>query len=566
MEIPIMSQGEITCPHCLRPFELTTAMTTVIERRLRQSLDVEAAKRRKDLDEREHNLAQKAAETERARVAIEDEVTKRVAADRNKLVEKVQKQAREEVALDLKLMRERAEADAKKLEEARLREAAVAAKERTLEERLAGIDRDVQDKLKLERAALHKKAKEEAIGELKTQLTTLEQELAQNKAKLEKFAMAELELRKKAQEIEVEKRELGLKVQRTLDEERRKIKEKAKEEAVGELKGRLSTLEQELTQSKAKLEQAQEAELDIRKKAQAVEEEKRELGLKVQRTLDEERQKIQDKAKKDADEESRLKLAEKDKLVADLQQKVVEMKRKMEQGSQQTQGEVQELDIEASLKACFPGDVFEPVAKGVSGADVLQKVIGPGGTLAGCILWEVKQTKAWSDGWVSKLKADQRMAKADLAALVSAALPREIESFGDVEGLWVSSRGCAMPLASVLRTALIEVASARRATQGQATKMEMVYGYLTGPAFRQRVEALKEAFESMMEDLTREKTLMTKQWAKRESLIESILRGTVGLYGDLQGIAGREMLTIQGLEIQGYIEGPDRKRKEKEDS
>jgi len=241
---------------------------------------------------------------------------------------------------------------------------------------------------------------------------------------------------------------------------------------------------------------------------------------------------------------------EKEQTIASMQRQIEELKRKAEQGSQQLQGEVQELELEELLSANFPLDTIQPVPKGEHGGDVLHFVMGPLGQMCGTILWESKRTKNWSDSWLTKLRDDQRSAKAELAVIVSQALPKSVETFDLIDGVWVTHPRAALPIAVTLRHTLIEIATARQASEGQQTKMEMVYQYLTGPRFRQRVQAIVEAFSSMQEDLDKEKKAITKQWAKREEQINRVMQATVGMYGDLQGIAGKTLQEIEGLELQ----------------
>jgi hypothetical protein len=171
-------------------------------------------------------------------------------------------------------------------------------------------------------------------------------------------------------------------------------------------------------------------------------------------------------------------------------------------------------------------------------------------------LWETKRTKNWSDGWLLKLKADQRAAGADGAIIVSEALPKDVESFGLVDGVWVTSRKCAIPLAITLREMLVSVAGARIAGEGQQTKMAMVYEYLTGPKFRHRVEAIVEQQALMQQGLDQERKAMQRLWAKREQQLRVMAGATAGLYGDLQGIAGQSIQEINALDFN-LLTGPD---------
>lgn len=179
----------------------------------------------------------------------------------------------------------------------------------------------------------------------------------------------------------------------------------------------------------------------------------------------------------------------------------------------------------------------------------MQRIVSPAGKACGSILWETKRTKNWSDGWLAKLRADQRAAGADMAILVTKVLPKDVTSFGLVDGVWVADFPYAMALASALRHTLIELATARQAQAGQATKMELVYQYLTGPHFRHRVEAIIENFDAMKEDLERERKSALRMWAKREAQLQGMMASTVGMYGDLQGIAGKAIQEIEGLNV-----------------
>jgi hypothetical protein len=195
------------------------------------------------------------------------------------------------------------------------------------------------------------------------------------------------------------------------------------------------------------------------------------------------------------------------------------------------------------------------VPKGEFGGDLIQHVVGPTGQICGSILWEAKRTKNWSDGWLGKLREDQRAAKADVALIVSQALPKGLQTFDLIDGVWVTEPRYAVAVAVALRESLIALSAARLAGEGQQTKMELVYQYLTGPRFRQRIEAVVERFSDMQADLDRERKAMTRLWAKREEQIRAVVEATAGLYGDLQGIAGRSLIQIEGLEMP-MLNGP----------
>lgn len=312
----------------------------------------------------------------------------------------------------------------------------------------------------------------------------------------------------------------------------------------------LEDLKNALNQQGEKLVEAQKAQVELIRKQRELDDAKREMELTIEKRIQEKLDTTRVQARKEAEEQLKLKVMEKEQTITSMQKQIEELKRKAEQGSQQLQGEVQELELESLLKAKFPHDNIIPVPKGEHGGDVLQCVVGPLGLACGTIIWESKRTKNRSDGWLAKLREDQRTAKAEIAVIVSQTLPKEIETFDLVDGVWVTHPRAALPVALSLRQSLIEIAAARQASEGQQTKMELVYQYLTGPRFRQRVQAIVEAFSSMQEDLDKEKKVIMKQWAKRDEQIARVMQATVGMYGDLQGIAGKTLQEIEGLEFK----------------
>ncbi|MCL4519723.1 MAG: DUF2130 domain-containing protein [Thaumarchaeota archaeon] len=317
-----------------------------------------------------------------------------------------------------------------------------------------------------------------------------------------------------------------------------------------ETDGQIKSLQKELEQKSGQVKDFNKAKAEIEKLKREKNELREEVALEKEKEYSEKLKEERAKIQKQVDESSTLKIRELEKQLDDQKKLAEEMKRKAEQGSQQLQGEVQELELEQLLRTKFPHDVIEPVPKGEHGGDVLQHVMNPMNQLCGTIIWESKRTSAWSDKWLPKLREDQRVAKAEIAVIVSQALPKDVDLFDLVDGVYVTSPKAALAIALLLRQGLMETSSARLAFQGQESKMEMVYQYLTGPRFRQRVQAIVEAFSTMQDDLNSEKKAIMKQWAKREEQIEHVMQATVGMYGDLQGIAGKTMQEIEGLGLK----------------
>ena len=350
-------------------------------------------------------------------------------------------------------------------------------------------------------------------------------------------------------EFETKQRRKESELEAKWNDEREELAKQALQKAKEQVSVDLQDVQQQLTESQTNLKASQQAELELRQERRQLQQEKEALELTVNRRLDEERSKIRETAKKEVVEEHQLKEAENDKLIADLLAQIEGLKRKAEQGSQQAQGEVLEIGLETILKQQFPFDTITPVPKGIHGGDVLQVVNDLGGVECGTILWESKRTKAWSDGWLPKLRDDQRAAKAQFSILVSIEMPKGISTFNCIDGVWVTCWACAVGVAVVLRAGLIELAASKRSLVGRNDKMELLYNYLSGQEFRHRMEGIVEAFVTLREDLEAEKRSTQRIWAKREKQLERAVTQTAGMYGDLTGIIGASLPQIEQLEF-----------------
>ena len=373
-------------------------------------------------------------------------------------------------------------------------------------------------------------------------------------AKDAEVAKREAVLKAKEAELATAKASIDEQVATKLKSERQAIvaeeAKKAKLLAASDLEQKakeLVDLREVLKQRDVKLAEAQQAQADLLRKQRELDDAKREMDLTIEKKVQESLIAVRDKAKLEAEEALKLRVTEKEEQISSMQKQIEELRRKAEQGSQQLQGEVLELELESLLRSKFPLDLIEPVPKGEFGGDALQRILGVSGQPCGTILWESKRTKNWTEGWLAKLRDDQRKAGAELALLITTALPKGVTAFDLVDGIWVAEPRCALPVAIALRQSLIEIAKVRQAGDGQQTKMELVYDYLTGPRFRHRIEAIVEKFSDMQSDLDKERKATMRLWAKREGQIRGVLEATVGMYGDLQGIAGKALQEIEAL-------------------
>jgi hypothetical protein len=400
-------------------------------------------------------------------------------------------------------------------------------------------------------------AERRARGALDLELTDLKNRLAEDAEKARAARERELALLSKTRQLEEAQQVQAERIRADLEEGFRKAQaeQMAKAAAAAEARVReqsaleLAELKTDLAAQRDKALKAEQAELALRKEKTLLEERARNLDLEVARKLDAEKHAFETELRKALAEQQDLKLKEKEKQINDLRQALEDAKRRSELGSQELQGEVLELDIQAALERQFPADRIEPVPKGMRGADIIQRVRNERLEDCGAVIWETKNTKLWQPAWLDKLKQDQRSVGAATAVLVSVALPEGIEGFGRIDGIWVASLKNWPPLAVALREQLIQVAQARAAFAGKSEKMELLYQYLAGDEFRQRVEAIVEAFEAMQGQIQRERRAMEKQWAEREKQLQRVIGSTAGMYGSLQGIVGSGLAAIPALEL-----------------
>lgn len=376
----------------------------------------------------------------------------------------------------------------------------------------------------------------------------------EQKLKKKEIADKEKILREETQKFEELKKntqiEINKKVAEKLATEKIALWKQAKTEASKEQEVEKKILEEQLVEKDVKLQKAVENELTLRKEKNKLEEDKKNFEVEKQRQLDEERNKIVEEANRKATEEQKYIIAQLEKKLNDAGKVNEEMKRKLEQGSQQTQGEVLELELEELLKNEFSQDEIIPVPKGKKGADVVQKVLDRSGHLCGQIVWESKKTKTWSESWIQKLKDDQRAVKADLAVIVSTVLPNDVKGFSLRDGIFVCDVKLTVNLASFLRYDLLKVFEANRALTGKEEKKDVVYAYVNSVDFKQRIQTIAEAFIEMKNDIDREKRSYQAIWAKREKQVQRVIDNTFGIYGDLKGLTGGTMQEIKLLELR----------------
>ncbi len=389
------------------------------------------------------------------------------------------------------------------------------------------IDKALAGKIEAQVLAAEQQRHEEELIRVKVEAETRAKKSAD--AAIEEArqnADLDLEIAKKMLNAEVAAHKKKVEVDQELFIDTLREEAKSKEEQNTRLREELSTLMRTLNEEK---EARANADLEAQKK----------LAVEAER--------IREGALKSAEEKYHFKIAELEKKHTDTQRALEEAQRKAMQSSQQTQGEVLELELEQRLREEFPLDQIEEVKKGQRGADIIQRVRNLSATQCGVILWETKNGK-WQPAWIAKFKADIRDANADIGILVSHETPDTLGEMKHLEeNLWVVSPRLATHLAGAIRVILLRVHTANSMNAGKDAKMEALYQFLIGPEFRHRVEAIVENYTMLQTEMEKEKRAAHLRWSRQEKAIRAVIDNTFGMYGDLQGITQGELPNIKLL-------------------
>lgn len=342
------------------------------------------------------------------------------------------------------------------------------------------------------------------------------------------------------------------KLESQLLEEKKKVQQETealvRQSIASDYETKLRLLEQNNKDSEEKLRQAREQQVQFLRREQELKTKEAELELSVQQKLQEERDKLAGEIRKLEEQrmqaretEFQLQVKELQKQLDDQKKLAEEMKRKAEQGSMQLQGEVQELALEELLRAAFPFDRVEEVGKGVRGADCILTVRNNLGQDCGKIIFESKRTKDFAADWIEKLKADLRSQGADVAVLVTQAFPRDMDRFGEKEGVWICGFAEVKAIVHLLRDGIIKFAGAVRSQENKGDKMTLLYNYLTSREFAEQWTAIREGFLQMKLSIQKERDAMEKLWKAREKQLEKVLLNAAHIRGSIEGISGQEV-------------------------
>ncbi len=353
---------------------------------------------------------------------------------------------------------------------------------------------------------------------------------------------------------EIEK-ELRLKMTDWQKQKEIQLEENIRKNISSDFENKLKLLEQNNKHNEEKLKVARQQQLEILKKEQELKNKEAELEISVQQKLQEEREKLSVEIRKLEEQritaretEFQLQLRELQKQLDDQKKLAEEMRRKAEQGSMQTQGEVQELALEEMLRTSFPFDIITEVSKGVRGADCIQTVRNSFGQECGKIIFESKRTENFSADWIEKLKADMHNQGAEIAVIVTKTLPKDMTQFGEKQGVYICPFHEAKSLVTVLRNAILKIADIRKFQENKGDRMHTVYDYVTGQEFRRNLQVMRENFRNLQAQIDKEKEDFDKNWQKKKKMIQTIIDNSSHVSGAIEGIAGQDSIDLNLLE------------------
>jgi hypothetical protein len=556
-----IQDSDIKCPNCGELIDFNETLTAPVISRIKAEADetVRTAKEvanakvlmvtalEATLVARERELADKEA-------SVQTVINQKLATERLKIAATERENALKELSPEIEAERDRVKELQEKLTATQTAELQLRQQKDAIDQRGKDLELEVARKVDEQRRAIHEQVSKDAEAVIAQRLVEKDNAILELKdAAAAKTTLAtSLAATLAAKERELVEKEASVQtvINQTLATERLKIAATERENALKELSPEIEAERDRVKELQEKLTATQTAELQLRQQKDAIDQRGKDLELEVARKVDAQRRTIHEQVSKDAEEATKLKIAERDKTIADMQVKLEEAQRKATQGSQQLQGEVLETDFEGTLRQMFPQDTIDPVKTGLRGGDILQHVFGGMGRAVGTMLWEAKRAQAWSGDWTTKAKQDAADAKAEVAIIVSEVLPKGLRDFGLHERVWCVKPTHAVMLGVAIRQGIISTSEARQSSLGRETKKEMLYAYMIGPDFRATIEGIALPFNELHDELMAEKRATLARWKRQEKRIERVLLSIASFQGDLQGIAGSEMPQLPGF-------GPD---------
>ena len=397
--------------------------------------------------------------------------------------------------------------------------------------------------------AVSEEYKKELREKMKEHMKKVDEDFVRRQEEFSKKEQALVQqMQQKDQEYANKLSQEKLKLQQSLEEGLRKS-------ISADFENQLRILQQTNKDNEIKLQESRNIQLEYLRKEQELKNKEQELEIQVQKQLLTERERITEEIRKLEEQkvnaretEQQLKMKEMEKQLDSQKKLIDEMKRKAEQGSMQMQGEVLELLLEDLLKHAFPFDEIQEVGKGVKGADCIQVIRNQFGQECGKIIYESKRTQHFSADWIEKLRIDMRTQDADIAVIVTQAMPKDMEQFGERNGVWICTFAEVRALAHILRDSIIRIFVATKSQENKGDKMHLLYDYLTGREFAEQWKAIREGFLSMKISIQKERDAMEKLWKAREKNLEKVLLNAAHIRGSIEGIAGQDSIDLNLLD------------------
>ena len=368
------------------------------------------------------------------------------------------------------------------------------------------------------------------------------------------YIKKELVIKEKQLELEEKNREINnlveSKAAELAEEKANKIKASVRKEVEVELTDYKNQIKEN-----QQLNEAQNKEmLELKKAKRLAEQEKEQFKLNFEEQKEDyAKQKVAEAQEKEGAKMG-IKIREKEILIEQLNNQLIEAQKKIEQGSQERQGEAQELELEKLIRTIYPFDKITEVARGQNGADVIQEVFNVLQKPSGIIMYESKRTKKFSKDWISKAKLDRQSRNADVAVIVTETMPDRWTKFGLMNGVWVCSFNEVEAVSLILREMMLRIGEIEIAQENKGTKMQYLYDYLTSSEFARLMTSIVEGFTSMKEQLESEKRSLTTIWKKRDKQIELVTKNAIDMYGAIKAIAGNDLAPVPKLEFTNELE------------
>jgi len=423
-----------------------------------------------------------------------------------------------------------------------------------LDEKIATARKNFKEQVANERVKIRQEIEEDVRTEVSNKIELLEDELIANKQRIQELEALEYKLIKKQAELEDEKQKIDLVIMRKVNEGKEEIFNKAKNDALNELSVSTAHLEEQLKKRDEKINRLNKLHLELLEEKKELIERQNNIDLEVAKKVEDESEEIRRKERERVQNEQKFVDIQKDKKIANLLKEIENLQAKARQESQKLQGDAFEEDIKTIIERNFPSDNTDNVPNGTNGADLVQCILNDNAEECGKIVIESKNTKQWQNDWIDKAKRDTRRVQGHVSVIVSKTLPKDIKTYKLVDGVWVTSCESFLSLVFVIRLYLIKLHETERSLQGKNKKSELLYTYLCGNEFRQRVEAMTDTISLMNKNLNSEKKAMNKLWSQRQKQIDYIAENVTGLHGDVTGIIGVGVQEIESLELVSAIQ------------